>query len=93
LAAFLDILSEEAIEDPVQWMEMRMPLPAGYSMTPMRLYQQGAATLLLDYASEQRTAEQVLDEVVPNWRESRSDFEVYEESDGGKAIRVRSNRG
>jgi transcriptional regulator with XRE-family HTH domain len=89
LAAFLDLLGEYAIEDPVQWMEMRMPLPPGYPVTPMRLYQVDASTPLLDYASGRRTAEQVLDEVIPQWRDDRSAFEVYEDFDGGKAIRAR----
>jgi transcriptional regulator with XRE-family HTH domain len=90
LAAFLDLLAEYAIEDPAQWMEMRLPLPAGYVVTPMDLYRQGAVMALLDYASQRRTAEQILDQTDSSWRERRSDFEVYVASDGDKAVRVKT---
>lgn len=92
LAAFLDLLSESAIEDPAQWMEMRLPLPDGYVHTPMDLYRRAAYIPLLDYASQRRTAAQVLDEVDPDWRDKRSDFEVYTESDGEQAFRLRDGR-
>jgi hypothetical protein len=93
LAAFLDLLSEYPIEDPAQWMEMRLPLPPGYVITPIDLYQRGAQSGLLEYASEQRTAEQVLDQFDPGWRDARSDFESYDAPDGAKAIRPRRDAG
>lgn len=89
LAAFLDLLAECAVEDPAQWMEMRLPLPPGFAITPMDLYRRGGLTALLDYASQRRTAEQVLEEADPRWRDARSDFEVYDAPDGEKAIRIR----
>jgi len=89
LTAFLDLLEEYAIEDPAQWMEMRLPLPAGYVITPVDLYQRGKLTALLEYASQRRNAVQILDEVDPRWRDSRSDFETYDAQDGAKAIRSR----
>ena len=93
LAAFLDLLAESAIEDPAQWMEMRLPLPAGYVITPIDLYQRGARSGLLEYASGRRTAEQILDQVDASWRDGRSDFESYDAPDGAKAIRIRRGAG
>lgn len=89
LAAFLDLLAEYAIEDPAQWMEMRLPLPPGYAITPIDIYQRGELAALLEYASQRRTAEQILDEIDPQWRDKRSNFEAYDAPDGAKAIRLR----
>jgi hypothetical protein len=89
LAAFLDLLSEYAIEDPAQWMEMRLPLPAGYTFTPLDIYQSGASAVLLDYASQRCTAEEMLDRIDDSWRNQRSQFESYNAPDGEKAIRIR----
>ncbi len=89
LTAFLDLLDEYAIEDPAQWMEMRLPLPAGYVITPMDLYRRGEVTPLLEYASQRLDAARMLDEIDPRWRDSRSDFESYDAPDGTKAIRAR----
>lgn len=93
LAAFLDLLSEYAIDDPAQWMEMRLPLPGGYVITPMDLYLRGALSALLEYASARLTAEQALDKIDNTWRDARSDFESYDAPDGTKAIRIRKNGG
>ena len=89
LAAFLDLLGEYAIDDPAQWMEMRLPLPPGYVIRPMDLYQRGQLTPLLEYASQRLSAHDILDAIDPNWRDMRSDFETYDAQDGSKAIRVR----
>lgn len=89
LAAFMDLLAEYAVEDPAQWMEMRLPLPAGYVVAPIDIYQRGELAALLEYASQRRTAEQVLDEIDDRWRDRRSDFESYDAPDGAKAIRIR----
>lgn len=91
LAAFLDLLSEYAIDDPVQWMEMRLPLPAGYVITPIDIYISGAVPALMEYASARITAEQMLDKIDQGWRGRRSDFESYDAPDGQKAIRIRGN--
>lgn len=91
LTAFLDLLEEYAIEDPAQWMEMRLPLPSGYLISPMDLYQKGEISALLEYASQRLTAEEMLDKTYSDWRETRSRFESYDASDGAKAIRVRGS--
>lgn len=91
LAAFLDILQEYAIDDPAQWMEMPLPLPAGYVITPIDLYWRGELAALLEYASQRLGAEQALDRIDSAWREKRSDFESYTASDGAKAIRMRAS--
>ncbi|MFE6198233.1 helix-turn-helix domain-containing protein [Streptomyces sp. NPDC057838] len=88
LAAFLDVLSDYAIEDPAQWMELLLPLPVGYRVRPMDLYKHGAVSALLDLADQQRDAADVMDEVDPAWRERRrSTFEVFHAPDGNLAIR------
>jgi len=89
LAAFLDLLEEYAIEDPAQWMEMRLPLPPGYVITPIDMYHRGDVTALLEYASLRRSAEQMLDEIDDRWRDRRSEFQSYDAPDGAKAIRIR----
>jgi len=93
LAAFLDLLSEYAIEDPAQWMEMRLPLPTGYLIRPIDLYRRGAVSGLLEYASARCTAEQILDQIDADWRDARSEFETYDAPDGAKAIRIRGSAG
>jgi hypothetical protein len=90
LAAFLDLLSESAIDDPAGWMEMRLPLPSGHNLTPFDLYETGHTALILDYAGQRLTAGEVLDDIDPQWRERRSSFEVFDAPDGMKAIRQRS---
>jgi transcriptional regulator with XRE-family HTH domain len=92
LAAFLDLLSEYPIEDPAQWMEVRLPLPPGYVVTPIDIYLRGAIAALLEYASARMTAEQMLDKTDQGWRDRRSDFESYDAPDGQKAIRIRETR-
>ena len=89
LAAFLDLLEEYAIEDPAQWMEMRLPLQPGYVVTPLDIYQRGNLAALLEYASQRLTAEQILDEIDEGWRDRRSDFEAFDAPDGAKAISFR----
>lgn len=89
LAAFLDLLEEYAIADPAQWMEIPLPLSPEYSITPIDIYQQGCYGLLLEYASQRRTATEIMDGVNPSWRDARSDYEVYDAPDGMKALRPR----
>lgn len=91
LAAFLDLLADYPIDDPAQWMEMNLPLPAGFRVTPMELYRDGAHTALLDFATERLGAAELLDKVRPQWRSLESDFEVYDAEDGAKALRVRGH--
>lgn len=91
IAALLDLLEEKGlIEDPAQWMEMDLPLGPGYFLRPLDLYLDGHVTALIELAEQRRSMTQVLDEVRPDWRGSRSDFEVYTDTDGQRSIRRRS---
>ena len=90
IAALLDVLEEKGvIEDPAAWMEMNFTLEPGYFIRPLDLYLEGHITELIELAEQRQTTAQVLDQVRPNWRQSRSDFEVYLDVDGERAIRRR----
>ncbi len=90
IAALLDVLEEKgAIEDPAAWMEMDFTLGAGYFIRPLDLYLEGHVTQLIELAEQRQTTAQVLDHVRPNWRQSRSDFEVILDDDGDRSIRRR----
>lgn len=92
IAALLDILEEKAlVHDPAAWMEMDLPLEAGYFIRPLDLYLEGHMTALIDLAEQRQTVTQVLDQVRPNWRGSRSDFEVFLDTDGERSIRRRND--
>jgi transcriptional regulator with XRE-family HTH domain len=92
IAALLDWLAEYMIEDPAQWLEIEFALPAGYNIRPLDLLLEGQVDKLLDIAAERKTPEQVLDELEPEWRDSRrSDFEVILAADGDRAIRARKS--
>lgn len=89
-AAFLDVLEEKGlISDPAGWMEMDLPLDPGYFIRPLDLYLEGHASALLDLAEQRQPMTQVLDQVRPNWRAARSDFEVFLDVDGHRSIRPR----
>lgn len=91
LAAFLDVIEDKGlVEDPARWMEMKLPLPSGYSIRPIDLYRAGHATALIDLAEQRRSVEHVLDDVRPSWRDARSQLEVFEDSDGQRSLRLRS---
>ena len=90
IVALLDVLEEKGvIEDPAAWMEMNFTLEPGYFIRPLDLYLEGHITELIELAEQRQTTAQVLDQVRPNWRQSRSDFEVYLDVDGERAIRRR----
>ncbi len=90
LAAFLDALTECGVADAAQWIEIALPLPDGYTITPLEVYRRGGEQALLDYACLQSDAEAVLDSTMPAWRAKRaSDFEAYDAPDGQKALRLR----
>lgn len=90
-AALLDTLEEKGvIQDPAGWMEMDLPLQAGYFIRPFELYLEGQDVALLDIAEQRKPVEQVLDSIRPGWRESRSQFEVFEDVDGERSMRMRS---
>ena len=90
IAALLDLLEEKGlVQDPAMWMEMDLPLEAGYYIRPLDLYLQGHVTALLDLAEGRGEMLQILDGVRPDWRSSRSDFEVFTDTDGERSIRLR----
>jgi transcriptional regulator with XRE-family HTH domain len=90
IAGLLDVLEEKGlIEDPAAWMEMDFSLDAGYFIRPLDLYLEGHVTELIELAEQRQTTAQVLDQVRPNWRQSRSGFEVFLDADGERSIRQR----
>lgn len=90
LAALLDILEEKAlISDPASWMELNLPIAAGFFIRPLDLYVEGHIDALMDLAEHRLEAPQVLDQVRPNWREARSEFEVFRDVDGERSVRRR----
>lgn len=92
LAAFLDVLEDKGIvSEPAQWMEMPLPLDAGYIIRPLDLYADGFRDELIDLAEQRRTMEHILDDVRPGWRDQRSAFEVFTDGDGDRALRLRAN--
>lgn len=91
IAALLDVLEEKGlVQDPAAWMEMDLPLDSGYFIRPLDLYLEGHVLALIDLAEQRRTVAQVLDQVKPNWRTNRSDFEVFVDTDGQRSIRQRA---
>jgi transcriptional regulator with XRE-family HTH domain len=91
LAAILDLLEELAIVDPARWMEIPLPLPSGYTIRPVDLYKLGDLVGILSIASNRRDPEEVLDEIMPEWRDRlRSDFEVAIAPDDLPALQRRS---
>lgn len=90
IAALLDVLEEKgAIDDPAGWMEMDFSLDPGYFIRPLDVYLEGHVTALIELAEQRQTITQVLDRVRPNWRENRSNFEVFLDADGQRSIRPR----
>ncbi|NRQ36620.1 hypothetical protein HII36_33010 [Nonomuraea sp. NN258] len=93
LAAFLDLLEENCIEDPAQWMEVTFPLGEGYAIRPMELYVAGHKAELLDIACGRRNAADVLDSLDSSWRDARrSNVDVYIGPDGEPALRIRDSQ-
>jgi transcriptional regulator with XRE-family HTH domain len=90
IAALLDVLEEKGlVQDPAAWMEMDLPLDLGYFIRPLDLYLEGHVLPLIDLAEQRQTVAQMLDQVKPNWRANRSDFEVFVDTDGQRSIRRR----
>lgn len=90
LVAFCQIVREiePRIADVVLWLQS--PLISGSAtVTPIDLFAQGSDVALLNRAAKRLTAEQLLDDEVPNWRAtSRPDnrHRVVEAPDGVLAI-------
>jgi len=90
IAALLDVLEEKGlVRDPARWMEMDLPLGPGFFLRPMDLYIDGHVAGLLDIAEQRRPLPQVLDELMPGWRDARTNFEVQTDTDGQRSIRLR----
>jgi transcriptional regulator with XRE-family HTH domain len=90
IAALLDVLEEKGlIQDPAAWMEMDFSLESGYFIRPLDLYLEGHVTELIELAEQRQSTAQVLDQVRPNWRQNRSDYEVFLDVDGERSIRRR----
>jgi transcriptional regulator with XRE-family HTH domain len=90
IGALLDVLEEKGlVQDPAAWMEVDLPLDSGYFIRPLDLYLEGHVSALIDLAEQRKTVAQVLDQVRPNWRTNRSDFEVFVDTDGERSIRRR----
>jgi hypothetical protein len=88
LTAFIDILDELNIDDPVSWLEV--PLVSGYSLRGLDLYAAGKIELLLEWAGMRISAEQLLDAFAPDWRtRNRLSYETFEAPDGNLSIRRR----
>lgn len=69
-----------------------MPLVSGYNVTPVDLYSEVSAPLLLDLAAGNAgvTAASVLDAIEPGWRVKwESKYEVFEAADGELSMRAR----
>lgn len=87
-AAFLDLIEQFPIEDPVGWLEV--PILPGYSATAFDVYEAGHLDLLLDYAGHRVTATNVLDVLDASWREHfSSNFEIFTAPDGERSIRAK----
>lgn len=85
-AAFLDLLEQFPIDDPVGWLEV--PILPGYTVTAFDVYEAGHLDLLLDYAAGRCAAPRVLDEFDENWRSNfTSDWEIFTAGDGARSIR------
>jgi len=92
LAAFLDALGAEGIDDPVAWLEMYVEgLPPGYRVQLYKYYREDRTEMLLDLAKGSRDIESVLDALEPDWRAKLySPFDVQQGPDGCNVIVARS---
>ena len=76
------------VEEIASWFEM--PLSSLAPVTPIDLYADDRADLVFEFASGHTDPEAILTQFDPDWRERyRSDFEVFEASDGNRSIRMK----
>ncbi len=76
------------IEEVASWFEM--PLVSGIPTNPIDLYAANRADFCFEFASGDADPERLLTEFDPDWRERyRSNFEVFEASDGRLSIRTK----
>lgn len=89
LAACDLITSHYMVEEIASWFEI--PLSSSAPVTPIDLYADDRADLAFDFASGHADPEVLLTQFDPDWRERyRSEFEVFEASDGVRSIRPKS---
>jgi hypothetical protein len=85
LLAFLKLLEEVPISDPVSWLEA--PLIEGYTKRHIDLYKEGHAELLFELANLRIEAEAAMSELDTDWREKYiAKHEVFEMEDGQLSI-------
>lgn len=89
LLAACDLIVDHYVVDEIaSWFEM--PLSSSVPVTPIALYAANRADLVFEFASGHTDPEALLSEFDPHWRERyRSDFEVFEASDGNRSIRMK----
>lgn len=88
LAACDLIISHYMVHEIASWFEM--PLSSSAPVTPITLYAADRADLVFEFASGHADPEALLSEFEPDWRERyRSDFEVFQASDGNRSIRMK----
>jgi transcriptional regulator with XRE-family HTH domain len=88
LAAFIELLSEMSIDDPVGWMEV--PLKPGFGVRGLDLYAAGRIDLLLEWAEMRIDVDRLLDSFALGWRETyKLEYETFEAADGQLSIRRR----
>jgi transcriptional regulator with XRE-family HTH domain len=87
LAAACDLIASHYMVDEVaSWFDV--PLVASVPLTPISLYAADRADLVFDFASGHFDPGAILVQFDSSWRERyRSDYEVFEASDGNKSIR------
>lgn len=90
LAACDLVANHYLVSDVASWFEM--PLMSDTPITPIHLYAANRPDLVFDYASGHSDPAAVLDEFDAGWRERyRSDFEVFEASDGQRSLRPKAD--
>ncbi len=88
LVAFVDVLeNDHLISDPASWLDTSL---GRSSFTGIDILVEDGSLYLMQYAGDSISAEEVLDSVLPVWRNTLDErFEVYEAEDGERAIRAR----
>ncbi len=89
IVAFVGVLEQDhLITDVASWLEV--PL-AGTVHTALDLFAAGNLGDLLEYGAHKLDSTELLDRSIPGWRSELDDqFEVFEASDGERAIRLRA---
>ena len=91
LVALLECLSVY-VDEPAGWMEAPLIDEPGYFIRPVDIYLEGGLIELLELADQRITAAQMLDGIRPGWRATRSQFEVFLDTDGERSIRLRQDQ-